>query len=118
MPSATAKRLSPEKPESWLLERIFPVWEIAALEPSNTMSASGSQLECCGAHLDGVADADGCRSSAHTRPGEERAVRGVEVLDDPGVAAQQQARVMAGGVVVADDEAGFAGAADRHRLSA
>ena len=33
MPSATTNRFDPEYPESWLLERTFPVWEIAALEP-------------------------------------------------------------------------------------
>ena len=27
-------------PESWLLERTFPVWEMAALDPSKTMTAS------------------------------------------------------------------------------
>ena len=37
MPSATTNRFAPEYPESWLLERTFPVWEIAALEPSKTI---------------------------------------------------------------------------------
>ena len=47
-----------------------------------------------------------------------RAVRRVEVLDHPLLAPQHQARVVAGGVVVADHEARLARAPDRERLGA
>src|SRR6478609_9710140 len=104
MPSATTKRFAPEYPESWLLERTFPVWEIATLEPSKTMPASGSQLEGRGAHLDGGAEREGDRRAGDALACDEGAVGGVEVLDRPGVAAQHQARMVAGRVVVADHE--------------
>ena len=40
IPSATTNRLDPAYPESWLFDRTFPVWEIAALEPSKTMETA------------------------------------------------------------------------------
>src|SRR3712207_9571854 len=49
-------------------------------------------------------------------PVEEGAVRGVQILDDPAVVPQHQLRVMRRGVVVADDQAGLAGAADGQLL--
>ena len=48
---------------------------------------------------------------------EERAVGGVEVLQHPVVAPEQQSGVVRRGVIIADDQAALPGATDGERLT-
>src|SRR5690606_5165190 len=98
MPSATRNNRRPAYPESWLLLRIFPTWETAALIV-RVPPGSPSQLEGRRADRHGGLRRDR-RRQRHARAVEVGAVGGVEVLDDPVLAPQHEPRVVGRGVVV------------------
>src|SRR5690606_16437618 len=99
---------------SWLLARIFPTCETAALLPDVAIRLP-SQFETRRADPDRGVQRNRCR---HGDPGfvEEGAVGRVEVLDDPLLTPEHESGVVGRGVVVADDEPALAGSPDRERF--
>src|SRR5690606_17207777 len=109
MPSATRKRYLPAYPLSWLLDRIFPTWETAALVPVAIHLPPKFEAR----HADLHRSAQRHRSwGRHSSSVEECAVSGVQVLDHPAFVPLEQPGVMRRGVVVTDDESRFVRAPD------
>src|SRR5690554_5565578 len=114
MPSATTKSWLPAYPESWLLARIFPTCETAALLPVVAIQLP-PKLERGRSNFDWSVQGHwgGCVDPIAVQ---ERSVGGVEVLHHPVVAPEHQPGVVGGGVVVTNHQTTLAGSPDGQRL--